>query len=116
MIFKMSLFLTIWIHIQACIWYQFTKYNGIVENHIPKGGEFIHLIDGEPPFERLIGYCAEKRQGFSISFGCFLDLKDVLYDIDIKQSQEDQYGYEDGICSDQNHNYFEMPYEPWHPP
>jgi hypothetical protein len=81
-IVKMMLFLTIWIHIQACIWYLITKHNGIESNYIPVGAKLIHLIDGKPPFERIIGYCAEERIGYKTTMGWFFQLTDDRYTID----------------------------------
>ena len=78
MIFKMSLFLSIWIHIQTCIWYQVVKHNGNIDNYLPQNAEFIHLIDGETVFDRLIGYCAEKKVKYGLSIGWFFELTDDL--------------------------------------
>ena len=115
-IFKMSLFLTIWIHLQTCIWYQVVKHNGLIANYIPEGGEFIHLVDGETAFDRLIGYCAEKKQGYRFTVGWFFLLTDDLYDIEESKQPEELFGYYEGICQNETHGYHEIKYEPWYPP
>lgn len=112
----MSLFLSLWIHIQTCIWFTVTKHNGLIKNHIPPGGEFIHVIDATPPFDRVIGYCANKRIGYARSIAWYLQLTNDQYDIEDPQLPEHQFGYSPDICTKEGHKYYEISYSPWYPP